>query len=105
MPHYKDHDLTSVDHPDVDISGPQEGDVITWDSASQRWIAGPGGGGGGVGSPGLDGQPGPPGPAGSFAWQGVWDVGTNYSTADVVRHADALYIAITNNVGEEPTLP
>src|SRR4030067_1492506 len=44
MPHYKDHDLASVDHPDVDIPSlgwGQDGYVVTWDEASGKLIAAP----------------------------------------------------------------
>lgn len=38
-------------------------------------------------------------------WEGVWDIATPYVVPDVVRHNDALYIAVDSSTGEEPTLP
>jgi len=37
MAHAHKHNLSSEDHPDVDISGPVNGDTLVYDSSTSKW--------------------------------------------------------------------
>lgn len=71
-------------------------------------VQGPQGSQGPSGSAGPAGAQGNTGPAGAdgntFDFEGVWQVGTTYSTNDVVQHEGSSYIALRETVGDEPDL-